>query len=166
MEEEEEGGESELRRTSVGSNNEEISIPTLLPSLLVVYLFTRRRGEMGPCGKTSRPLVRHVPPFLPFSVHEFLPDGKRCPSTPRDSTARVVTLARFLRATSSRTRSSGRPRSFPLIFRDRNSIVDSDGGCRCCCCWYRAANRSRRKDKKKRRERRKRTHRAKETACR
>jgi len=83
------------------------NLDALLPSLLhVVYLFTRRRGEMGPCGKPSRPFssLPH-PPSATFLLAE------------KDaSPTAAVTLARFLRASSSRTR-SGRSRSFPLISR-------------------------------------------------
>jgi len=62
-------------------------------SLFVVYLFTRLRGD--------RSVRKNFSPFL-LLVHDFLPAGKRCPSTP-NSTVRLVTLVRFLRASSSQT---------------------------------------------------------------
>jgi len=66
---------------------------------------------MGPCGKTSRPLSLSPRPSLPHPASATFLAEKDASPTP------AVTLARFLRASSSRTRSGRSRSSFPLISR-------------------------------------------------
>jgi len=98
-----------LRDARERSNNEEISI--LFKSFRSLFIYSPTRGDKSVRENFSPFLLLRFSP----SVHGFLPVGKRCPST-LNSAVRLVTLARFLRSSSSQTFWTA-SRSFPLIFR-------------------------------------------------